>query len=127
LYYSLAKEKKMFMGFFWSWQKSIELIPNGLTVSRRRSRPAPVHIGRTVSLRKTIVALGGCGSNNYAKHFEINHVGNDITAAARFYQLFIDRPVAPALLQRIIVVARHIILFLFYLVYIINTLTILLK
>jgi hypothetical protein len=66
-------------------QYSVELIPNGLAVSGRRSRPAFVNIGRAIGLRKTIVALRGCGSNNYAKHFEIHHVGNDIAAAARFY------------------------------------------
>jgi len=66
-------------------QYSVELIPNGLAVSGRRSRPAFIDIKRPVGLRKTIVALRGCGSNNYAKHFEINHVGNDIPAAARFY------------------------------------------
>lgn len=66
-------------------QYSIELISDGLAVSRRCSRPASVHIGWAVGLRKTIVALRGCGSNNYAKHFEIDHVGNDVAAAAGFY------------------------------------------
>ena len=99
--YIVTKEKNHCKTF----SKSIELVPYGLAISSWRTRPAPVHIGRTVGLRKTIVALGGCGSNNYAKHFEIDHVGNDIAAAARFNQLFVDRPVAPAFFQRIIIVA----------------------
>jgi hypothetical protein len=71
--------------YLFIYKKSVELIPNGLAVSGRRSRPAFIDIKRPVGLRKTIVALRGCGSNNYAKHFEIDHVGNDIAAAARFY------------------------------------------
>jgi hypothetical protein len=83
------------------------LIPNGLAVSRWRTRPTFVNIGRTIRLRKTIVALRRSGPNDNAKHFEIHHVGNDISAAARFYQLLVDWPVAPAFLQRIVIVARH--------------------
>jgi hypothetical protein len=94
-YYSLAKEKKKFVCI---GQYSIELIPNGLAIAGWRSRPALIYIRRAVGLRKTIVALRGCGSNNYAKHFEIDHVGNDVAAAAGFNQLFVDRPITPALL-----------------------------
>lgn len=64
--------------------KLIELIPNGLAVSRWRTRPAPIRIGRSVGLRKTVVALGCGGSDDYAKYFEIYHFGNDIPAAAGF-------------------------------------------
>ena len=66
-------------------QVALKLIPNGLAVSRRRTRPAPIHIGRSVGLRKTIVALGCGGFDNYAKHLEVNHNGNDVAAAACFY------------------------------------------
>ncbi len=89
---------------------SIELVPYGLAVSRWRTRPASVNIGRTVGLRKTIVALGRGGSYDDAKHFEINHDGNDFAAAARFHQLFVDRLIAPTFKQGIVIVARHIVL-----------------
>ncbi len=65
--------------------KSIELIPNGLAVSRRRTRPASVNIRRAIGLRKTIVALCRCSSNDYAKHFEVYDDGNNFAAAAGFY------------------------------------------
>ena len=76
--------------FFLEWSAQIqiqlvELIPDGLAVPRWRTRPAPIHIGRSVGLRKTIVALGCGGLDNCAKHFEVNHDGNDVAAAAGFY------------------------------------------
>jgi hypothetical protein len=86
-YYSLVKEKK-----------SIELVPDGLAVSRRCTRPASVNIGRTIGLRKTIVALGRGGANNGAKHFEVDHDGHNFAAAARFHQLLVDRLIAPTFL-----------------------------
>jgi len=61
------------------------LIPNGLAIAGRCSRPALINIRRAVGLRKTIVALRRGGPNNDAKHFEIDHVGNDVAAAAGFY------------------------------------------
>lgn len=63
----------------------VELIPDGLAVSRRRTRPALIRIGQAVGLRKQTVALRRGGSDDSAKHFEIHHFGNDIAAAARFY------------------------------------------
>jgi hypothetical protein len=69
----------------WFSKKSVELILNGFPVSRRRTRPTFVNIGRTVGLRKTIVALGRCSSNDYAKHFELYDDGNNFAATARFY------------------------------------------
>ena len=66
------------------------MIPNGLAVSRRRTRPASVNISRAIGLRKTIVALRRGGSDDYAKHFEIDHNWNDFAAAARFYQFLIN-------------------------------------
>jgi len=76
----------------------IELVPNGLAVSRRCTCPASINIGRPIGLRKTIVALGRGSPNNYAKHFEIDHDGHNFAAAARFHQLLVDRLIAPALL-----------------------------
>jgi len=102
------------------FSESIELIPYWLTVSCRCTRPAPIRIGRSVGLRKTIVALGRGSINDYAKHFEVDHDGNDFAAAARFYQLLIYRLIATTFPKRIIIVSRH---FLLYLVYIINTST----
>jgi hypothetical protein len=68
---------------------SIELIPNGLAISRWCTCPAFIHICRSVCLPETIVLLG-CGSfNNYAKHFEVDHNGYDFAAASRFHQLLI--------------------------------------
>jgi hypothetical protein len=64
--------------------ESIELIPDGLAVSCRCTRPAPIRIGRSVGLRKTIVVLGRCSPNDYAKYFEIDHNGHNFAAAARF-------------------------------------------
>jgi hypothetical protein len=75
------------------------LIPDGLTVSRWRTRPTFVHIGWSVGLRKTIVALRRCSPNNYAKHFEVDHDGHNFAAAARFHQLFVDRLIASAFEQ----------------------------
>ena len=77
----------------------VELIPDGLAVSRRRSRPAPIRIGRSVGLRKQTVALRRGGSDDSAKHFEIHHFGNDIAAAARFHQLLINWLIAPTFLH----------------------------
>jgi hypothetical protein len=93
--------------FFWNGlaQNSVELIPDGLAVSRRRTRPASVNIGRSVGLRKTIVALGRGGSDDCAKHFEIHHNGHNFAAAARFHQLLINWLIAPTFLKRIIVIA----------------------
>jgi hypothetical protein len=88
-------------------QNSIELVPDGLAVSRRRTRPTFVNIQRSVGLRERIVALRRGGANNGAKHFEVHHNGNHFAAAARFHQLLVDRLVAPALFERIIIVARH--------------------
>ena len=68
---------------------SIELIPNGSAISRWRTRPTFIHVGRSVRLRKTIVVLGRGGFNNYAKHFEVDHNRYDFAAAARFHQFFI--------------------------------------
>jgi hypothetical protein len=95
LIYIVTKEKNHCKTF----SKSIELVPYGLAISSWRTRPAPVHIGRTVGLRKTIVALRRGSPNNYAKHFEINHDGNDFAAAARFHQFFVDRLIASAFKQ----------------------------
>jgi hypothetical protein len=64
---------------------SIKLIPYRLAVSRRCTRPASVNIGRAIGLRKTIVALCRCSSNDYAKHFEVYDDGNNFAATARFY------------------------------------------
>ena len=76
----------------------IELVPNGLAVSRRCTRPTFVNIGRAIGLRKTIVALRCGGSDDYAKHFEIHHNGHNFAAAARFYQLLINGLIAPTFL-----------------------------
>jgi hypothetical protein len=86
--------------FFWNGlaQNSVKLIPDGLAVSRRRTRPASINIGRSVGLRKTIVALGRCSPNDCAKHFEIHHDGHNFTAAARFHQLLINWLIAPTFL-----------------------------
>jgi hypothetical protein len=82
----------------WFSKTSVELILNGFSVSRRRTCPASINIGRPIGLRKTIVALGRGGANNYAKHFEIDHDGHNFAAAARFHQLLVDRLIAPTLL-----------------------------
>jgi hypothetical protein len=78
MYYMLNKEKKM------GYMPLVELIPDGLAVSRRRTRPTFVNIGRSVGLRKQTVALRRGGSDDSAKHLEIHHFGNDIAAAAGF-------------------------------------------
>jgi hypothetical protein len=69
----------------WFSKKSVELILNGFPVSRRRTRPTFVNIGRAVGLRKTIVALRRGGFNDDAKHFEVDHDGHNFAATARFY------------------------------------------
>jgi hypothetical protein len=69
--------------------RSIELIPNGLAVSRRCTCPTFIHICRTIRLSETIVALGSGSFNGYAKHFEVDQNGDDFATAARFHQLFI--------------------------------------
>jgi hypothetical protein len=107
LYYIVTREKKegaieFFLECFST--KSVELILNGFPVSRRCTRPASVNIGRSVGLRKTIVALGRGGSDDGAKHFEVDHDGHNFAAAARFHQLLVDRLVAPAFKQCIIIV-----------------------
>jgi hypothetical protein len=101
MYYNSTREKKNYKTF----SESIELIPDGLTVSRRRSRPAPIRIGRSVGLRKTIVALGRCSPNDCAKHFEVYDDGNNFAATARFHQLLIDGLIAPTFLKRIIIIS----------------------
>jgi hypothetical protein len=93
---------------------SIELIPNGLAVSRWCTCPTFIHVGRAVRLRKTIVVLG-CGSfNNYAKHFEVDHNGNNFAAAARFHQLLIQRLITATFKERIIIVSGHLVFILLY-------------
>jgi len=77
---------------------SIELVPDGLAVSRRRTRPTFVNIQRSVGLRERIVALRRGGANNGAKHFEVDHDGHNFAAAPRFHQLLVDRLIAPTLL-----------------------------
>jgi hypothetical protein len=89
------------------FSESIELIPNGLTVSRRCTCPTFINVCRTVCLPKAIVVLGRGSINDYAKHFEVDHDGNDFAAAARFYQLLIYRLIATTFPKRIIIVSRH--------------------
>ena len=88
---------------------SIELIPNRPTVSRWCTRPTFIHVCGSVCLRKTIIALGCGGFNDYAKHFEVDHDGNDFAAAARFHQLLVDGLIAPTFKQGIIIVSRHLV------------------
>jgi hypothetical protein len=95
------KEKKKTKGL-------IELIPNGFAVSRRCTRPAFIHIQRLVGLCEGVVALGRGGSDDGAKHFEVDHDRHNFAAATRFHQLFIDRLIAPAFFERIIIVAGHL-------------------
>jgi hypothetical protein len=90
LYFNERKKKKV--------QRILELVPDGLAVSRRRTRPTFVNIQRLVGLRERIVALRRGGANNDAKHFEVDHDGHNFAAAARFHQLLVDRLIAPALL-----------------------------
>jgi hypothetical protein len=71
------------------------LIPYWLAVSRWCTRPTFINIGRAIGLRKTIVALRRCSSNDYAKHFEVDHDGHNFAAAARFHQLLVNRLIAP--------------------------------
>jgi hypothetical protein len=87
VYYTLTKEKNhCWIGLYIKYlAKSIELIPNGLAVSRRCTRPASVNISRAIGLRKTIVALRRCSPNDCAKHFEVYDDGNNFAATARFY------------------------------------------
>ncbi len=82
----------------WFSQTSVELIPDGLAVSRRRTRPTFVNIQRSVGLRERIVALRRGGANVDAKHFEVDHDGNNFAAAPRFHQLLVDRLITPTLL-----------------------------
>jgi hypothetical protein len=84
-----------------------------LTVSGWCPGPTFINVGRTIGLRKTIVALGRGGFNDYAKHFEVDQDGNDVASAARFHQFLINRLVASAFNQRMIVVSRHLIFFIF--------------
>lgn len=86
---------------------SIKLVANGFPVSRWCTRPTFVNIQRSVGLRERIVALRRGGANNGAKHFEVDHDGHNFAAAARFHQLLVDRLVAPAFFERIIIIARH--------------------
>jgi len=86
---------------------SIKLVANGFPVSRWCTRPAFIHIEWLVGLSEGVIALGRGGSDDGAKHFEVDHDGNHFAAAARFHQLLVDRLVAPALFERIIIVARH--------------------
>jgi hypothetical protein len=94
VYYIVTKEKKKKK----KTKGLIELIPNGFAVSRRCTRPTFVNIGRAVGLRERIVALGRGGSDDGAKHFEVDHDGHNFAAAARFHQLLVDRLIAPTLL-----------------------------
>jgi hypothetical protein len=103
VYYSLAKEKK---------NKSIELIPYWLAVSRWCARPTLIHVCGSVRLRKTIVALGRGGFDNYAKHFEVDQDGHNISSAARFHQLLVDGLGATAFFKIIIIVSRHLVVLL---------------
>jgi hypothetical protein len=96
--------------------KSIEIILYGFPVARRRPRPAFIHIGRTICLRKTIVALGRGGFDNYAKHFEVDQDGHNISSAARFHQLLVDGLGATAFFKIIIIVSRHFV-FIYLLIY----------
>jgi len=83
----------------------IELIPYGLAVSRRCTCPTPINICRSVGLRETIIALCGCGLDDYAKHSKIDQDGKDFAATDRFNELLVDRTIASAFLKRIIIVA----------------------
>lgn len=103
MYYSLAKEKK---------NKSIELIPYWLAVSRWCARPTLIHVCGSVRLRKTIVALGRGGFNDCAKHFEVDHNGHNVAAAARFYQFLVYRLIAATFEEGIIIVSRHLVVLL---------------
>ena len=84
---------------------SIELITNGLVVSCRRTRPAFVHIEWAIGLSERIVSLGCSSLNVNAKDLIVNQNGNNIATAASFYQFFIDRLIAPAFFERIIIIA----------------------
>ena len=93
--------------------KSIEIILYGFPVARRRPRPAFIHVGRTICLCKTIVALGRGGFDNYAKHFEVDQDGHNISSAGRFHQLLVDGLGATAFLKIIIIVSRPLILLIY--------------
>jgi hypothetical protein len=79
-----------------------------LTVSGWCPGPTFINVGRTIGLRKTIVALGRGGFNDYAKHFEVDHNGHNFAAAARFHQLLVNRLIAPTFHKGIIIVSRHL-------------------
>jgi hypothetical protein len=87
------------------------LILDGFPVSRRRARPTLIHVCGSVRLRKTIVALGRGGFNDCAKHFELDHNGHNVAAAARFYQFLVYRLIAATFEEGIIIVSRHLLLY----------------
>jgi len=74
---------------------SIKLVANGFPVSRWCACPTPINICRSVGLRETIIALCGCGLDDYAKHSKIDQDGKDFAATDRFNELLVDRTIAP--------------------------------